>query len=35
MRGGKEVDFLGGTKSLKTTNNHMFLINIDKNIFYE
>ena len=33
MRGGKEVDFQGGTYSLKTINLNMFLLDIYKNIF--
>ena len=31
--GGKEVDFQGGTYSLKTINLNMFLLDIYKNIF--
>ena len=32
-RGGKEVEFQGGTYSLKTLNIRMFLLDIYKNIF--
>ena len=32
-RRGKEVDFQGGTYSLKTINLNMFLLDIYKNIF--
>ena len=34
-RGGKEVEFQGGTYSLKTLNIRMFLLDIYKNIFQE